>query len=204
MMDAIERAVPGPQAEVIMHGASGGQVFGKTAPLAASAENVHHAVDHLAHAALAAATLARRNQRLDMRPSFLIGQVARIAQRLTVVAPRFSAVHIGHLTRRIGTLESHLSPTLQEATAPNRFVRLTKCPDGHLDTANDLSIVTLRWGCSELSASSEGEPIKKSPAGTTIICGQLAHSLNLSPAPSRCSADADSSVGQYASRSNRI
>ena len=60
MMDAIERAVPGPQAEVIMHGASGGQVFGKTAPLAASAENVHHAVDHLAqiNAALAAATLA--------------------------------------------------------------------------------------------------------------------------------------------------
>ena len=87
MMDAIERAVPGPQAEVIMHGASGGQVFGKTAPLAASAENVHHAVDHLAqiNAALAAATLARRNQRLDMRP-FLIGQVARIAQRVTVVA----------------------------------------------------------------------------------------------------------------------
>ena len=55
--------------------------------MAASAENVHHAVDHLAqiNAALAAATLARRNQRLDMRP-FLIGQVARIAQRVTVVA----------------------------------------------------------------------------------------------------------------------
>ena len=65
MMDAIDRfcgrgrgAVPGPQAEVIMHGASGGQVFGKTAPLAASAENVHHAVDHLACRSMATATSA--------------------------------------------------------------------------------------------------------------------------------------------------
>ena len=48
MMDAIQRAVPVPQAEVIMHGASGRQILGQRAPLAAGAENVHHAVDHLA------------------------------------------------------------------------------------------------------------------------------------------------------------
>ena len=38
-----------PQAEVIMHGASGRQILGQRAPLAhAGAQNVHHAVDHLA------------------------------------------------------------------------------------------------------------------------------------------------------------
>ena len=60
MMDAIQRAVPVPQAEVIMHGASGRQILGQRAPLAAGAENVHHAVDHLADsdAPFAAAGLA--------------------------------------------------------------------------------------------------------------------------------------------------
>ena len=87
MMDAIQRAVPVPQAEVIMHGASGRQILGQRAPLAAGAQNVHHAVDHLADsdAPFAAAGLARRDQRLDMRP-FRIGQVARITQFVAVVA----------------------------------------------------------------------------------------------------------------------
>ena len=76
-----------PQAEVIMHGASGRQILGQRAPLAAGAQNVHHAVDHLADsdAPFAAAGLARRDQRLDMRP-FRIGQVARITQFVAVVA----------------------------------------------------------------------------------------------------------------------
>ena len=136
MMDAIERAVPGPQAEVIMHGASGGQVFGKTAPLAASAENVHHAVDHLAQ-------IIRGACRRHACPAESAARYAPIPHRSGrsdsaachgCSGGRFSAVHIGHLTRTIGTRnESHLSPALQEATAPNRFVRLTKCPDGHLE-----------------------------------------------------------------------
>ena len=73
--------------EVIMHGASGRQILGQRAPLAAGAQNVHHAVDHLADsdAPFAAAGLARRDQRLDMRP-FRIGQVARITQFVAVVA----------------------------------------------------------------------------------------------------------------------
>ena len=70
-----------------MHGASGRQILGQRAPLAAGAQNVHHAVDHLADsdAPFAAAGLARRDQRLDMRP-FRIGQVARITQFVAVVA----------------------------------------------------------------------------------------------------------------------
>ena len=75
-MDAIQRAIPVPQAEVIMHGASGRQVLGKVAPLAAGTQNIHHAVDHRADidAPFTAAALARWNERLDKRP-FRIAQV---------------------------------------------------------------------------------------------------------------------------------
>ena len=80
MMDALQRAVPVPQHEIVVHRGLGRQVLGQRAPLAAGAEQVHHAVDHLADidAPFAAAGLARRDQRLDQRP-LLIGQVARIA-----------------------------------------------------------------------------------------------------------------------------
>ena len=86
MMDAIQRAIPVPQAEVIVHGASGRQLLGQRAPLAAGAEQVHHAVNHLADidAPFAAAGLTRRDQRLEMRP-LLIGQIARIEQLVAVV-----------------------------------------------------------------------------------------------------------------------
>ncbi len=87
MIDAVQRAVPVPEAEVIMHGASGRQVFRQRTPLAAGAQYVHHGVEHLAHvdAPLAAAPLGGRNKRLDMRP-FLVGQVAGIAHLIAVVA----------------------------------------------------------------------------------------------------------------------
>ena len=128
MMDAIQRAVPVPQAEVIMHGASGRQILGQRAPLAAGAENVHHAVDHLADsdAPFAAAALARRDQRLDMRP-FRIGQVARITQFVAVVAravvgsPRWGTSRANSPPQRI-TADS----ALQEGPPDNRFIRLIK------------------------------------------------------------------------------
>ena len=41
MMDAIQRAVPVPQAEVIMHGASGRQILGQRRHWPAGAQNVH-------------------------------------------------------------------------------------------------------------------------------------------------------------------
>ena len=89
-MDAIQRAIPVPQAEVIVHGPSGRQLLGQRAPLAAGAEQVHHAVNHLADidALFAAAGLAPRDQRLDMRP-LLIGQIARIAQLVAVLTRPF-------------------------------------------------------------------------------------------------------------------
>ena len=50
--------------------------------------------------------LARRDQRLDMRP-FRIGQVARITQFVAVVARAVVAVHMGHLKSKFTTPENH-------------------------------------------------------------------------------------------------
>ena len=159
MMDAIQRAVPVPQAEVIMHGASGRQILGQRAPLAAGAQNVHHAVDHLADsdAPFAAAGLARRDQRLDMRP-FRIGQVARITQFVVAVAVerRSETVNAGGCRRQRlsqamvrqstwGTSRANSPPqritadsALQEGPPDNRFIRLIKSPDGHLESVRRL------------------------------------------------------------------
>ena len=157
MMDAIQRAVPVPQAEVIMHGASGRQILGQRAPLAAGAQNVHHAVDHLADsdAPFAAAGLARRDQRLDMRP-FRIGQVARITQFVAVVAravvgsphgaPQEQIHHPIHPThkvpgRTLRRLRITADSALQEGPPDNRFIRLIKSPDGHSGVLEAISKV---------------------------------------------------------------
>src|SRR5712691_7474773 len=121
-----------------MHGASGRQVLGDRPPLAARAQNVHHAVDHLAHddAPFPAAPLARRNERRDMRP-LLIGQVARIAQAVAVVAGAVLGSPHRHLTKRIGATQGITSypATSSHFTPTNRLIRLTKSPDGHSATA---------------------------------------------------------------------
>jgi hypothetical protein len=64
--------------------------------LAADAEDVHQAVDDLAHVDMTsvAAAPGRRNERFDMRP-FDVGQIARIAQPAAVVAGAIFVVHIG-------------------------------------------------------------------------------------------------------------
>src|SRR5947209_6346815 len=86
-MDLLQRAVPAPQAEIAVHRAARRQVLRDVAPLAAGAQHIHHAVDDLAHVdgALAAATLGRRDQQLDVRP-FVVSEIAGIAQTVAVVA----------------------------------------------------------------------------------------------------------------------
>ena len=86
-MDAVERAVPAPQIEIIVQGRAWRQVFRERAPLAARAQDVHQTVGDLAqvHRALITAQLGRRDMQLDQCP-FRIGQVARIAQPATVIA----------------------------------------------------------------------------------------------------------------------
>src|SRR3954465_11858985 len=88
VMNAIERAVPAPELEVVVPRRARRQVLGDSPPLAACAEDVHQPVHHLAHVhrALVAATFARPDERLHMAP-FLIRQIARIPQ-LAAVVPR--------------------------------------------------------------------------------------------------------------------
>src|SRR3954454_2137024 len=88
IMNAIERAVPAPELEVVVHRRARRQVFGDSPPLAACAQDVHQPVHPLAHVHrdLVAATFARPDERLRMAP-FLIRQIARIPQ-LAAVVPR--------------------------------------------------------------------------------------------------------------------
>ena len=85
VMNAIQRAVPAPQAEVIIHRASRRQVLGNVTPLASRAQHVHKPVHLRSHVdtPLPAATLGGKDQRFNVTP-FGIGQVARV-ERPTVL-----------------------------------------------------------------------------------------------------------------------
>ena len=86
-MNILQRAVVAPQAKIVVHRAAWRQVLGDIAPRASAAQDIHHAVHHLAHvdATLATATLGGGYQRLDILP-FRVRQIARIAQLVAVVA----------------------------------------------------------------------------------------------------------------------
>ena len=79
IMDAVERAVPAPQIEIIVDRRARRQVLGDRPPLAAGAQHIHQAVDDFTyvHRPPVAAALPRPDERLRQRP-FLVGQVARI------------------------------------------------------------------------------------------------------------------------------
>src|SRR6266436_8101672 len=86
VVDSFQCAVICPQIEVVVDRAFRRQVFRDRAPLTAGRENVHEAVHHLPHdhRALATASLAWRDQRLNQSP-FVVGQIARISQLAAVV-----------------------------------------------------------------------------------------------------------------------
>src|SRR5262249_9261538 len=108
-MDAIERAVPAPQIEIIVQGRAWRQVFRNRAPLAAVAQDVHQTVSNLAqvHRALIPTRLGRREAWLDQRP-LRIAQVAWIAQVVAVIAGTiFGRPHRQRLPQnQAATLES--------------------------------------------------------------------------------------------------
>src|SRR5271157_4801031 len=87
VVDAIERAVPAPQVEIIVERRARRQVLGDRPPLTPGAQDIHQAVDNLAHDDMTpvAAAPGRRNERLHQRP-FLVRQIARIAQPASVIA----------------------------------------------------------------------------------------------------------------------
>jgi hypothetical protein len=70
MMDPIQRAVANPPRKIIMQRAARRKVLWNIPPLAAGAQDVHHAVHDRPHVGppLAAAAFGGRDQRLDTRP----------------------------------------------------------------------------------------------------------------------------------------
>src|SRR5580704_1987574 len=86
MMDPIQRTVAIPPRKIIMQRAARRKVFWNIAPLAPSAEDIHHAIHDRPHVRppLAAAAFRGRDQRLNIRP-FVISQVARISQVIAAV-----------------------------------------------------------------------------------------------------------------------
>jgi hypothetical protein len=86
MMDAIERSIPTPQIEIVVHRRAWRQILRDRAPLAAGAQDVHQPVDDFPYVDMAsiAAAFGRQYQWLDMRP-FLVRKVTWIAQLAAVI-----------------------------------------------------------------------------------------------------------------------
>ena len=83
VVDAFQRAVPIPQAEIVVRRALRRQILGQSLPLTAGRQHIEDRVQHFAdvHLAPPAAALGRRDHRLDQRP-FAIRQVAGISKTL--------------------------------------------------------------------------------------------------------------------------
>ena len=146
-MDAIERAVPAPQIEIIVQRRARRQVRRNRAPLTAGAQNIHQAVDHLAHHDMTPVptALGRRNERLHKRP-FLVRHIARIAQSASVIASaEFLLVHIGDPppTNSAASLKSQMIPPIQHVPGPALRDHNLKDPS-EPDEITDIDAVSLR------------------------------------------------------------
>ena len=84
IVDALQRAVPIPQLEIMVHRALRWKIFGQRLPLAAGPQQVEEAVDDLAHVGIPrpSTTSCRWDHRRHQRP-FFIGEITRITQILT-------------------------------------------------------------------------------------------------------------------------
>src|SRR3984893_19506798 len=117
-MDAVQRAVLVPSAEIVVHRAARRQVLRQGRPLAAGADNIHAPIDHipLVDRPFVAARLRSRDQWLNERP-LLVRQVTRVAQLAPVI---LTAVLLRpHLTapaNRPAAMESHVIPTTQDVS----------------------------------------------------------------------------------------
>jgi predicted transposase YbfD/YdcC len=87
VMHPVQRAIPIPQAEVVVRRVARWQIFRNVAQLTASAQHKHQTIDHLVNVyrAPAAAVLDPQDQWLDQVP-LSVGEVARIAQFVAVIA----------------------------------------------------------------------------------------------------------------------
>src|SRR5438105_8166624 len=106
-MDALQRAVPIPQHEVGMRGASRRQILRQRLPLAARREHVEDRVHNLAdvHLASTPTTFGRRYRRFDQRP-LAVAQITRVAQAVAVGrTAMFRLPHPAPLSRDSGARE---------------------------------------------------------------------------------------------------
>src|SRR5438105_5053165 len=106
-MDALQRAVPIPQHEVGMRGASRRQILRQRLPLAARREHVEDRVHNLAdvHLASTPTTFGRRYRRFDQRP-LAVAQITRVAQAVAVGrTAMFRLPHPAPLSRASGARE---------------------------------------------------------------------------------------------------
>jgi hypothetical protein len=86
VLDSVERSVPAPQTEIVMHRRAGWQVLQDRPPLTSGAQNIPQPVDDFTdvHMALVATAFRRRNDRRE-KPERRIGQIARVTQPAAVM-----------------------------------------------------------------------------------------------------------------------
>lgn len=174
-MDTLQRTVPVPQHEIIMHRALRWQVFRQGAPLATGLQNIENPIHHLAHIHLAptAATLGRWDQWRDQRP-LRIAQIAGIASAFALVETTvFARPHRPPPASRIGgqnriTNDSNQSTSFRTDTKSlsGKFSCVTK-----LLSDWDLRIPLSAHG-SEPSPSGRSacNPSRAAPIGKSIGC----------------------------------
>ena len=103
MVDTLQRAVPIPQFEIMVHRAFRRQILGQRLPLPSGPQQIEKAVDNLAHVDVPwpTATSCRRNHRRHQAP-FFIGEITRITQTLTPCrSTMFRCPHRRSLPQRI-------------------------------------------------------------------------------------------------------
>src|SRR5581483_6132498 len=149
MVDAVERPIIVPAAEIVVHRAPRCQVRGQRAPLTAGREDIHPPVHHCPHIdlPLVAAALGGRDQRADDRP-FFVGQIARIPQLAPVIpSPILLGPHDGRLSYasspRLITTDS--SDSLCSRTDTKSSWRPSFATRRNPNPATEATLPPIRW-----------------------------------------------------------
>ena len=140
MVDAVERAVPVPQVEILPNRAAGRQVLRQRLPLAPRPEHVKDGVQDLSdvHGPRPPAAFGRADERRDQRP-FRIGHVAGIAQPPSIC--RCPMLRLPHRSPSDSERSRESQPTLTPQLLPGWALRdyAGSLPGNRLDGVRPLS-----------------------------------------------------------------
>src|SRR5215203_5525962 len=117
-MDALQRAVPIPEFEIVVHRALRRQILGKRLPLAPGPQHVENPVQDFAYVyrSFASTTSRRRNHRCNDSP-LIVGQIARITQAVALrSAAMFGCPH-GALLRESSAQQGITSDSSDSRTS---------------------------------------------------------------------------------------